>query len=114
MSPRAGRGPRAPRPPQGGARPADIDLRIERIVLDGLPVSWQDRAAVAGVVESELQRLLVAAGWDGRGGPMAVPSLRSEAIHWTPSEGVGRLGARVAQAVYGTLAGSIDPRGAQP
>jgi len=88
------------------ARP-NIELRIERVVLDGLPVRSHDRAAVGDAVEAELRRLLTQSGWDAGAASVALPSLRADGIQWSAADGAHQLGARIAQAVFGTLTGSV-------
>jgi hypothetical protein len=78
-----------------------IHVRIERLVLDDLPVP-ADGFAVAGAVESELKRLLheqVPALLEHGG---ALPSLRAPAIALTPSA-PAELGRRVGRATHDAL-----------
>jgi hypothetical protein len=86
---------------------ANIEMRIERIVLEGLPIQSQDRAAIGAAVESELRRLLAEGVWDAGAASVALPSLCAEAIYWSAANGVNRLGAQIAQAVYSSLAGRV-------
>jgi hypothetical protein len=81
-----------------------INLHIERLVLDGLPLN--DAAAVAQLragLEAELARLIVAAapGLPPTGG--AVPRLQAAPIHLSPAAKPARLGQQIAQAVHGAL-----------
>jgi hypothetical protein len=85
----------------------NIELRIERVVLDGLPIQSRDRSAVGAAVEAELRRLLAQSGWDAGVASVRLPSLRADGIQWTAADGANQLGARIAQAVFGSLMGNI-------
>ena len=59
----------------------NINLHIERLVLDGLPISRRDGSAVQAAVEVELTRLLAVGGLSPSflpGG--ALPSVRANSI----------------------------------
>jgi len=82
----------------------NINVHIERLILDGLPVEPQQHAQVRTAVETELARLLVAGGVNSgllTGG--ALPSLRAGAIQLTSETGAKHLGAQIAGAVYGGI-----------
>jgi hypothetical protein len=89
------------------AGPADVELRIERIVLDGVGVGWQDRTVVADSVASELGRLLAGGGWNGTCAPLATHSFSTPELAWSPADGAEDLGVRIARAVYGGLSERI-------
>jgi hypothetical protein len=81
-----------------------INLHIERLILDGLPVERRQGAAIQTAVESELARLLLAGGLNSEllsGG--ALPSLRASAIQLTNETGAPHLGAQIAESVYGGI-----------
>lgn len=90
--------------PTGGA---NIELRIERVVLDGLPLQSHDRAAVGAAVEAELHRLMTEGGWNANFASVALPSLRAAGITWSATDGAQQLGARIAAAVYSSLTSNI-------
>lgn len=79
----------------------NINLHIERMVLDGLQVSPRDRAQLQAAVEGELARLL---GTDGlrsellSGGTLR--SLGAGEIHVTNQMSPVHLGNQIAQAVH--------------
>lgn len=84
-----------------------IDLHIERLILDGLPIDSGQSAEVQAAVEAELARLLMNGGLDAgllAGG--ALPSLRGGAIQLTNESNGAHLGAQIAQSVHGGLQGS--------
>ena len=86
---------------------ANIELHIERVVLEGLSVQSRDRVAIGRAVEVELRRLLEQGGWAAGAASVALPSLRGEAIQWSAANGINNLGTQIAQAVYRSFAGSV-------
>jgi hypothetical protein len=89
----------------------DVELRVERLVLDGLPpLGPGDAAVLRAAVEAELTRLLADGGLDpavSSGGAHAV--LRGPAVRVSASTRPGELGTRIARAVHGGLGGSGRP-----
>ena len=82
----------------------NINVHIERLVLDGLPVTSSQGSLVQAAVEAELARLLTAEGLSAEflaGG--AMPSLRAGGIHLTKDSNPTQLGQQIAQAVHGGL-----------
>ena len=80
----------------------NIELHIERLVLDGVPVSPRDHANLQAAVEAELTRLLAAGGLRSEllaGG--AMPSLGAGEFQMTNKLGVAHLGNQIAHAVHG-------------
>ncbi len=82
----------------------NINIYIERLILDGLPISHGERPLVQASVEAELARLLTTNG--------LAPSLRTGgALPYIPGGSIqvasdgnpGRLGQQIAQAVYGGI-----------
>jgi len=81
-----------------------ITMKIERLVLDGLPIAPGQAALVQAAVEAELGRLLAAGALDARllaGG--ALPALAADAIQLSGAGDPATLGTQIAQAVYGTI-----------
>lgn len=79
----------------------NIELHIERLVLDGLQVEYGGHADLQAAVEAELTRLLVANGLRAdllSGG--AVRSLGGGEIRLTSQTPPARLGNHIAQAVH--------------
>ena len=78
-----------------------INLHIERLVLDGLPVTSMQGPQVRAAVERELARLLAAHGLSHelRGG-IAVPRVRAGAIEIGKERQPARLGQSIARAVH--------------
>jgi hypothetical protein len=81
-----------------------IVLTIDRLVIDGLPATAADGARIGAAIESELTRLLTVDGLPKAAGG-AVPDLPPSRIEWPREIGAADAGARIAQAVHGTIAG---------
>ena len=78
-----------------------INLRIERLILDGLDVAPHERHALQAAVESELARLLAVDGLNHEltaGG--AWPSLVAAPVQVANGNGPERVGHQIARAVY--------------
>ena len=82
----------------------NIQLHIERLVLDGLPLTRREGAVVQAAVETELARLLTAEGLPPvlAGGGMT-PSLAAPGVSFTPGGDPAALGMQIARSVYGSL-----------
>ncbi len=79
----------------------NIDLHIERLILDGLPLERSQGPLVQAAVQAELARLLAAYGLAASlqsGG--ALPSVRAGAIQLTAESSPTQLGQQIAQSVY--------------
>jgi len=81
-----------------------INLHIERLVLEALPLERYQGAAVGAALEAELTRLLLADGLAAelRSGA-AMPSVRAGAINITNDTNVTQLGSQIARAVHGGI-----------
>ena len=83
----------------GGA--ANVNLHVERLVLDGLNVASADGAAVEAAFAAELTRLLASGGVSSElasGG--ALYSLKVGDITVDGAQGPAHLGEQIARAVY--------------
>ena len=83
-----------------------IDLHIERLILEGLPVSSHDGPQVRAAVQAELSRLLSLQGFSGElqaGGTF--PAVRTRPIHLEPQAGPRQIGRQIAHSVYRGLGG---------
>lgn len=81
----------------------NINLHIERLVLDGITLAPDQRHVLQASVEAELIRLLT----DGGLSPsfaqgMAVPRISTDSIQLT-SNNLMQIGQQVAQSVYGGI-----------
>jgi hypothetical protein len=80
-----------------------ISVHIERLVLEGLPVSSAQGARLRGAVARELTRLLADGGIAHQGG--AAASVQAPRVRFGRGERIEALGKRVAAATYCSLGG---------
>ena len=79
----------------------NINLHIERLVLDGLPVNHGENAFVKTAVEAELGRLLAANGLNPDFHPGGdEPSLKADGFQMNNDSDPAHLGHQIAQALY--------------
>ena len=84
----------------------NINLAIDRLVLEGFALEAGATRQVQVAVEAELLRLLIDGGLpSGLLAGAATPVLRAPAITSPPDLPPAGLGAQIAQAVYGSLQG---------
>ncbi len=79
----------------------NINLHIERLILDGLPIERAQAPHVQAAVEAELTRLLTANGLaaDLQSGG-AVPTVQANAMELTSGSSAAQMGTQIAQSVY--------------
>ena len=85
----------------------NINIHIERLILDGLAISHSQRPLVQATVEAELARLLAADGLAPNlhaGG--ALPFVPGGSIQLASDGNPKTLGHQIAQAVYGGIGGN--------
>ena len=82
----------------------NINVHIERLVLDGLPITRSQGTIVQAAVEAELARLIAAGELkaDLLGGG-ARPYASADAIQLTSDNDPTRLGQQIARSVYGGI-----------
>jgi hypothetical protein len=81
-----------------------INLHIERLVLDGLPVAGREGAQLQAAVESELARLLIENGLSRElQSNVAVPHLPAAEMRVRSAERPRDLGLSIARAVHQRL-----------
>jgi hypothetical protein len=82
----------------------NINVNIERLILDGISVSHAQRPLLQAAVEAELGRLLAEGGLgtELRSGG-AVPSVPATAIQLSPDGNPTQWGQQIAQSVYGGI-----------
>lgn len=88
----------------------NIELHIERLVLEGLEVEPRHRSHLQAALEGELARLLATAGLRSElltGGAMR--SLRAGEVHLANQMQAAQLGNHIAQAVYGGIGANARP-----
>jgi hypothetical protein len=82
----------------------NINVHIERLILDGLSVPHRERPMLQAAVEAELARLLTDNGLAPHllvGG--AMPRLQGGDVQMGGEGGVELLGRQIAQAVHGGI-----------
>lgn len=85
-----------------------ITLHIERLILDGLPISSHDAPLVRAAVEAELTRLFADRGIvPSPRTSTTVPHARAGSINLAHDPPPARLGQEIAGAVYKSI-GSAD------
>jgi len=86
-----------------------IELRIDRLILEGLPLSAAQGALVQRAVEQELARLLAEGGlaesWHAGG---ALPLVQAAGITLAPGGSPAEMGAQIARSVYSGLGGAMS------
>jgi hypothetical protein len=78
-----------------------IRVHIERLVLEGLPISRNDGPAVQAAVEGELARLLAGNTPSLSGG--ATPRVSAPAVALGGNDSPAQVGRQIARSVYGGL-----------
>lgn len=82
----------------------NINLHIERLILDGLPLEARDSTALRAAVEVELAQLLSQntdmLNWQSSG---AMSSMRADAIQLTVQSNPGQIGRQIAGSIYGGI-----------
>ena len=82
----------------------NIDLHIERLVLDGLNVGPGQGALVKAAVEAELSRLLTEGGLaPGLQSGTALPNIRANPMRISGDTNPSSLGQEIARSVYGGI-----------
>jgi hypothetical protein len=83
-----------------------MNVHIERMVLEGLPIKRQDGPRVQASVTAELERLIRVHGVsDQMRSAGAVPVVRADALKVDQPSSPKRLGTQIARAVYGGFGG---------
>lgn len=85
----------------------NIQLRIDRLVIDEALLSGGNRDGLGAAVQAELARLL-ADGHSVNWQAMSVPSLRTDAIHITPDMGVAEMGVCIAHGLVTSLGSGLS------
>ena len=82
----------------------DMNVHIERLILDGIDVSPSQREVLGTTVATELTRLLTANGLSPNLQTDAVLGhVPTDAIQLTGNNNPTHLGHQIAQAVYGGI-----------
>jgi hypothetical protein len=79
----------------------NINLTIERLILDGLNIEPSHGALVKTAVEAELSRLLTQAGLaPGLRSGGVFPRVRAHSIQVSPGDKPTQVGRHIARAIY--------------
>ena len=79
-----------------------IRVHIERVVLDGLPVTRAEGARIQTAIETELTRMLVAGGLPHHfrnGG--AVARVTGPQFHFVATDRAATIGRNIARSLHG-------------
>ncbi len=81
-----------------------LNLHIERLILDSLPIERRDSAAIQVAVEAELQRLFAAGDLSiNQVMNVAVPNVAANPLVLSSAIEPQDLGTQVAQSVYQSI-----------
>ncbi len=85
----------------------NINVSIERLILDGISLPHSQRPLVQAAMEAELACLLAANGlaWHLMAGG-TLPIVPGTSLQLTSNENPNTLGQQIAQAVYGGIGGN--------
>jgi hypothetical protein len=89
----------------------NINVHIERLVLDGLTLSTHDGDAIGAALQSELARL-VRTSTPSLSQGFNVPSVRATSLTLGAAPKADTIGKGIAQSLYGEL--QPQPRGRKP
>lgn len=82
----------------------NIQVHIERLILDGVTIAPSQRHLLQSTVESELARLLTNGGVaSGLAGGVALPQVSASDIQLAGGNDPVQLGRQIAQSVYGGI-----------
>jgi hypothetical protein len=82
----------------------NVNLHIERLVLEGIDLEPAQRPVLQAAVEVELGRLLAAGGIGADlAGGRAVPAVRASGFEMSSEGDAVRLGRQIAGSVYGGI-----------
>lgn len=81
----------------------NINLHIERLVLDGVALERGHEPLLRAAVEAEMTRLITDGGANDLMSAGAVPRLTAPGIETAGDGDVARLGRQIARSVYGGI-----------
>jgi hypothetical protein len=81
----------------------NIVLHIDRIVMDGLPVSRAQLPAVRAAMEGELARLFASTALPHFGGSRSVERVAAPAFTYDPLQRPAQIGRQAARSVHAGL-----------
>lgn len=81
-----------------------VNLHIERLVVEGLPLGAHEGPRLAAAIEAELARLIGESGPGRDFGPARIEPLVRASATIGPIADADGLGAQIGQAIYGGIA----------
>jgi hypothetical protein len=82
----------------------NINLHIDRLILDGVNIPSSQRHLLQATVETELTRLLADGGVSSSlAEGVALPHVSANGIQLTGGNDPAQLGRQIAQSVYGGI-----------
>lgn len=82
----------------------NINLHIERLIMEGVPLATVERPLLQAAVETELTRLLASGGLhDALQTGGAFYNVRTTSIQVASNSSPAQLGEQIAGAVYGGI-----------
>jgi hypothetical protein len=85
-----------------------VNLHIERLILEGLPIERTQGPAVKAALEAELSRLISERGISsGLMATGAVPSVSADSIQTARGAAPANIGRQIARSVYGGIADEL-------
>jgi hypothetical protein len=86
----------------------NINLHIERLILDGLPLEARDGAILRAIIEVEIARLLSQnadiSNWQTSRTPSSV---RANAIQLTDESSTAQIGRQIAGSIYESIGKTV-------
>ena len=79
----------------------NINLHIERLVLDGIALSPEQRPHLQATIESELSRLIDEQGWPAPSSSTQVYRVAANSVHIGQTIDAASLGQQIARSVHG-------------
>ena len=79
----------------------NINVHIERLVLDGVFLSPDDRPVLQATIESELTRLIEQQGWQAPSGSTHVYRVTGDPMQLGGTVDAASLGQQIARSVHG-------------
>ena len=89
----------------------NVQIDIERLILDGFDLTFRERQQLRASLESELGRLIAANGLTADLLTRSVvPNLQTDGFAYTPGQDASETGRQIARAVYQSIvAGAVSP-----
>jgi hypothetical protein len=81
----------------------NVNLHIDRLVLEGIDLEPAQRPLLQAALEAELGRLIAEGGVGGLAAGGAVPAIKAGGIEMSGEGNPAQLGRQIAGAVYGGI-----------